>query len=262
MIGGDKMQKIAIIGAFSTETDTLVLNEVRRYGAEVMVCHPKSSDSADDFGAVFYISDSNPQTDEEVLSKWVGHSHLRVVNSGNLSRLCDEVLAFLGLPQPIETERKLLIKMPDLDFLDKSKLCAAVEISQTYIIMPDSTRARIRKRMLNGNAVYIKTVKHRVSALTRIEIETRLTEDEYNHLMQYADKSRRTIEKVRRCIIWGGKYYELDVYPFWKNQATLEIELLSEDEEFDIPPFLEVMRDVTADKAYSNSSLAKHIPKE
>ena len=256
------MEKIAIIGEYSSRLTDLIKDKLNEYGAEVEIRHPSDNYDLESYGAVFYITDLSSQADTKTLSAWIGHSHLRIVNVEDDTRLIKEVLSFLGLPKPLEIERKFLIKMPDLNALDENELCAAAEISQTYICTPDLARARIRKRTFNGKTVYIKTIKQRISPVSRIEIETKITQEEYNTLLQYADKSRNTINKVRRYIVYGGKYFELDVYSFWANQATLEIELLSEDEDFELPPFIEVIRDVTADESYSNSALAKQIPKE
>ena len=54
----------------------------------------------------------------------------------------------------------------------------------------------------------------------------------------------------------------MDVYPFWSDRAVLEVELESEDEAFDIPPFISVIKEVTGDKRYSNKALAKEIVTE
>ena len=66
-----------------------------------------------------------------------------------------------------------------------------------------------------------------------------------------------TISKYRYCIAWGSTYYELDVFPFWDKLALLEIELLSEEEEYTIPDFVTVLREVTMEKAFRNLALAK-----
>lgn len=256
------MEKIAFIGEYNSQLVDMILDKVNENGAEVKICCPSNNGDFESFGAVFYITKSSLNIDAKLLLDWVGHTHLRIVDADDEQRLQNEVLSFLGLPEPLEIERKFLIKMPDLKTLDENELCAAAEILQTYICTPDGVRARIRKRTFNGKAVYIKTIKRRISSASRIEIETKITEEEYNFLMKYADKTRNTIEKVRRYIVYGGKYFELDVYSFWNKQATLEIELLSEDEQFELPPFIEVIRDVTADEAYSNSALAKNVPKE
>ena len=205
--------------------------------------------------------------DRKTLSCWVGHPHLRIIgNEGNfeqkLNLLLAEVKAYLGIPEPKEIERKFLIEHPDFEQIKKSALHNKVDITQVYLTLPDGNKCRIRKRGIGDDAVYIKTEKHKISDVVRIETETRLTADEYNALLQYADPHRNPIEKTRHLIVWQGKYFELDVFPFWKDKALLEIELLSEDETFEIPPFISVIKEVTADKRYTNASLAIEIPNE
>ena len=55
---------------------------------------------------------------------------------------------------------------------------------------------------------------------------------------------------------------EIDLYDFWQDRATLEVELATEAEAFTLPPFVTVLRDVTADKRYKNVSLAAELPRE
>jgi len=49
----------------------------------------------------------------------------------------------------------------------------------------------------------------------------------------------------------------VDLYPFWQDQAVLEVELEQEDDLISIPPELTVLREVTGDAAYKNAVLAK-----
>ena len=51
----------------------------------------------------------------------------------------------------------------------------------------------------------------------------------------------------------------LDVYDFWSDRATAEIELSTEDEEAELPPCLQVIREVTADRRYKNAALAREV---
>lgn len=195
---------------------------------------------------------------------WVGHPHLRVVDrSGRRGdSLLAKVRALLGIPRPCEIERKFLIRMPDIGYLHDLPECRAAEISQTYLLLPDGTRARIRRRGEGADCVYFQTVKTRLTDLTRIEVEKHLTREEYESLLPLADPRRRTIEKTRYCLVWDNAYYEIDCFPFWKKQAFVEIELHSEDQPFSLPPFLEVIREVTSEKDYANSALARRIPEE
>ena len=90
-----------------------------------------------------------------------------------------------------------------------------------------------------------------------MEVEKRLTKDEYLIAMMDADVSRRPIRKTRYCLTWGIQYFEIDVYPFWQDKAIVEIELRDENEVIDFPPQLKVICEVTDDPEYKNARLAE-----
>ncbi len=68
--------------------------------------------------------------------------------------------------------------------------------------------------------------------------------------------------KTRYCIPYENHILEVDVCTFWKKQAFLEIELDSESEEYKIPDYINIIRDVTQNGEYTNKALAKLIPPE
>ena len=72
----------------------------------------------------------------------------------------------------------------------------------------------------------------------------------------HADPAKRPIRKTRYCLSSGNQYFEIDIYPFWQDKAILEIELSSEQMSVKIPEFLQVLREVTGEKAYQNAALA------
>lgn len=157
-----------------------------------------------------------------------------------------------------EIERKFLIKMPNIKLMKENNECKVVDIKQTYL----KDKTRIRSCETNGNTVYIKTIKHKVSDITRIENENEITKEEYLELLLLADNERQTITKTRYKYPYMGKVFEIDIFPFWSDRAFLEIELKSEDEDFTIPTFIEVIKEVTHLKEYRNFALAKEIPNE
>ena len=75
-------------------------------------------------------------------------------------------------------------------------------------------------------------------------------------------KKGNTVEKTRYVYPYKGKKMEIDVFPFWNKQAYLEVELENENDAFELPPFVEVIREITGDKAYRNYALSKKIPEE
>ncbi len=162
---------------------------------------------------------------------------------------------------PFEIERKFLIRMPDLTWL--STVAKASKISQTYLIGgdPNSTE-RVRCRESEGKTVYTHTEKLRLNARRRIEVENEIGREEYEGLLLRADPQRRTIEKTRYCLPVDSLVFEIDVFPFWRKQAFLEIELSDENQAFPWPEGIQCIRELTEDSRYTNSALAQSIPEE
>lgn len=200
--------------------------------------------------------------DEKILSIWTGTSHLRVIANDKdfnkkLENLLKEVTGFIGIPEPLEIERKFLIEYPDISFIENMTVCRKVPITQAYLNTPEEGMFRIRKRGQGKDAVYIKTVKIKINDLKRIEKETYLSELEYNNYLSKKDCITGIISKDRYCIVYNDEYFELDVYPFWNDKATLEIELLSEDQPYELPPFVKLIREVSYEPEYRNVALAQ-----
>lgn len=158
-----------------------------------------------------------------------------------------------------EIERKFLIAMPDEAFL---KTCSASAITQTYLVCDGNTTERVRERAYPDHCEYTHTIKYKLNNMRCIEDERQIDEDTYTALLERADPARRPIRKVRYCFEHDGRLWELDVFPFWKNSAYLEIELTGEDEAFTLPPGLRLLREVTDDPRYTNAALSLHIPDE
>ena len=201
--------------------------------------------------------------DDKLIASWTGHPHFRIIDNSTgfeekMLRLIREITAFLGEPTPLEIERKYLIARPNLHMLEQLPNCERVEIVQTYLKSDDpDEEVRIRQRGSNGSYIYFKTRKRKTSGLKRVEIEERLSQQEYVSLMVEADPAFRPIRKDRYCLSENGLYYEIDIYPDWKDRAVLEIELHSEDQPIVFPEGIDVIREVTGDRAYSNHELAR-----
>ena len=200
--------------------------------------------------------------DNDILALWVGTPHLRIIDNydnfqNKLNELLNEVCGFIGTPEPLEIERKFLIEYPDLTLLNNMKLSRKTPITQAYLSTPNEGNFRVRKRGIGENAVYIKTIKIKINDLKRIEKESYITEAEYNKYLSDKENIVGIISKDRYCIIENNTYYELDIYPFWGDKATLEIELLSENQNYTLPSFVKLIREVSEDPEYRNFVLAQ-----
>jgi len=202
--------------------------------------------------------------DNAILNAWTGHPHLRVIDNSTdfetkMRRLIQEISHFLGEPDPYEIERKFLIEYPNINLLEKLPNCKKVDIIQTYLTSNLGSEMRIRQRGENGNYTYTKTIKKQISDIKRLELETRITKDEYLSLLLESDTQKHQIRKTRYCLMHKNQYFEIDIYPNWKDKAIMELELSSENQKIEFPKEIKVIKEVTGDEKYFNSSLAKNF---
>ena len=197
--------------------------------------------------------------DTKTRDAWVGHSHLRVIDnstgfSEKIDRLIKEVFAAMGVPTPVETERKFLIKLPSEQQLRDNNSVKS-NIVQTYLKRLDpAVERRVRQRGINGEFSYYYTEKKKLSDCSRDEVERKISKDEYLALLV---EGISVVRKDRYCFFYKNQYFELDIYPDWENEAILEIELTSEEQEVTLPDWITVIREVTGDDRYKNVNLAK-----
>ena len=201
--------------------------------------------------------------DDKLIEAWTGHPHFRIIDNSTdfenkIKKLLKEISHFLGEPEPYEIERKFLIEYPNISWLENNNNCKKLEIIQTYLNSNNNDEIRVRQRGYNGNYIYTKTIKKTINDLKRIEIEKRLSKDEYLESLMDSDTNKHPIRKTRYCLIYKNQYFEIDIYPFWKDKAIVEIELNNEQQEIEFPKQLKLIKEVTHDKDYKNISLANY----
>lgn len=199
--------------------------------------------------------------DDKLIEAWSGHPRFRIIdNSTNfefkMKKLIKEITNLLGEPEPLEIERKYLIEYPDIKWLESNKNCKKIDIIQTYLTSQNNSERRIRQRGINGNYIYYETIKKTINDLKRVELERRLTKEEYLNLLMEIDINKKQIKKTRYCLIYKNKYLEIDIFPFWNDKAILEVELNDENEKVEIPKQLKLIKEVTNDPKYKNYNLA------
>lgn len=197
--------------------------------------------------------------DQKLQDAWVGHPHLRIIdNSTNFEEKVRRVVAAIcnvvGVPEPIERERKFLVNTTDV--LEIPVRHEMVNIAQIYL-KSEFENSRIRKRGQNGVFTYTHTIKKQLAPGKNIEKEKMISNKNFLYLLESRDFNRHIIKKTRTCFIWKNKYYELDQFinPC-SGLCVLEAELESDEETLDLPPFLNIEKEVTDDPRYSNYNIA------
>ncbi len=162
--------------------------------------------------------------------------------------------------EPLEIERRFLIERPDEAVLAAWPGAHRYAIEQIYL--PDSAdgrHGRVRHRSSADGDEYFYTAKLRFTDMTRVELEHRITAEEYRAFSASAHidgEAPAKISKVRWCLPCEGHVAEVDIYPFWDRRAVVEVELGREDEQFTLPPILKVLREVTGVRGLNNRDMA------
>lgn len=147
---------------------------------------------------------------------------------------------------PVETERKFLTN----HLLNKELKKAPCEyMVQAYLHSDNEKTIRIR---MNGQRAYI-TIKGATKGFSRPEFEYEIPLSDAGEILKFCGN---IVQKVRYTINHKNHVWEVDVFE-GNNKGLIiaEIELSSECEEFEKPPWVE--NEVTGDKRFYNSFLAQ-----
>ena len=148
-----------------------------------------------------------------------------------------------------EIERKFLVE--STDFIKESTVNN--RIVQGYLNSNPERTVRVR---IKGNKGFL-TIKGKGndSGMSRFEWEKEIAISEAEALLSLCEKG--AIDKIRYEIPIGNHTYEVDVF-FGENEGLIvaEIELLSENEDFEKPNWLG--KEVTSDERYYNAFLSNN----
>lgn len=165
----------------------------------------------------------------------------------------------------LEIEKKFLVNFPSswselAEMFDN--LIDVKRISQTYLKPEDKEpAARIRKTVegLTGDTkiVYHFNQKKPVEEGIHEEKEYEISKDKYENLLKKHHPDKITIDKTRFVFKYNNQIFELDVFKeSLKGLAILEIELKDKNQKIELPPFLKIIDEVTADTRFNNFNLA------
>lgn len=144
----------------------------------------------------------------------------------------------------IEIEKKFLIKHIPFERVQYSH-----KIKQGYIVSDKKKVIRVREK---GNDYFI-TIKGNKIGISRSEFEYKIPESDALELLENFCELDSII-KTRHYVKHHGHTWEIDEF-HGENEGLVvaEIELDSEDEQFDIPEW--VLEEVTPDPRYYNMNL-------
>ena len=145
----------------------------------------------------------------------------------------------------IEIERKFLVKG------DGWKTAAGERLvcNQGYLISDKHKTVRVRTL---GDRGYL-TVKGATDGISRMEFEYEIDRPDAAYMLTLCES---VVEKTRYVIEHNGMTWELDVFEGTNEGLVMaEVELESEDQEFDLPDW--AGEEVSGDPRYYNANLAR-----
>lgn len=163
---------------------------------------------------------------------------------------------------PLEIERKYIIKMPDMSLIESQNGYTKSDITQIYLESVSGVTHRVRSRAFDEKTVYTETKKIRIDKMSSIEDEREISKDEFLRLSNNQKQGTKAVCKTRFTLRHENFILEIDVYPEWQKTCIMEIELESEAALVKIPDFIEILKEVTGDRKYTNAAMAEKFPEE
>jgi len=113
-----------------------------------------------------------------------------------------------------------------------------------------------RKIGKNDSFIYSNEIRY-FSNGEKIQKKKQITAREYIELLENKDTSRRQIRKIRQCFIYERQYFMVECFTNVDgNPSILRIESTGEAQKIQIPPILQVLREVTNEEFYETRFMA------
>lgn len=195
--------------------------------------------------------------DDKIIDAWIAHANYRMIDccisiEDKAKKLIHEISKFLNEDERFYIEKKYLIHIPDISYLDRLGGCSRVKMTLTYLNgSSEQCDIKLLLRDEDGKKFYQKIIKgnNKKSTIT-------LTAEEYIDELDNKMNERNPIIKYRYSFIYHSVYYKIDVFED-KDFSILEVDLLNDHEKVTFPSFIEVLKDVSDNPNYKNYNLSR-----
>ena len=203
------------------------------------------------------------EMDDKTLRAWSPHPNLKIVDNTvdfeqKIRRAMQEIYRIVGEPEPMEKKRKYLIKMPDMNQLIVRYGAVPFEMAQHYLLETNpAIERRIRRQKNGSDYLYFYTEKHTMADEEVWDTERPISGKNYLKYLMEADPNLQEVHKVKYRFNYGLERFEIDIYPFSKDKAVMFAYAGEDVQDINMPPEIEVIREVTGDVNYKNKTLAR-----
>jgi len=209
--------------------------------------------------------------DQATGEAWIGHPYLEIIdNSTDFDTKLKRLIAAVCLRVDIDIGDRLAKKSKKVKFL-VAKMPSDVmfpsfqdfHVVHEYLISANpKIQLRLRMRGQGNTYSYQYTVRQVRANDQVVELRRQISHRDYLNLLAQRDHSHYTVHKNRRCFLWHNLYFQLDIYlppcsPKCEGLVLLETYTTLKSSDVKLPPFLEVLRDVTDDPEFSMFNLSR-----
>ena len=221
----------------------------------------------------FYTTENNPERTEDVesalslgkktLNAWMGHKNLKIVSpKDDINDKIKEVLNHINRlldEEEVKSQKKYYVDLEDTDIPYLRSISKVANIEQSYLQSAENIEKRLRKITMNGFTTYNYTV-HRTNQNGKVVkiSDKSISRKMYEELLGFQDNNKETIIKERLYFPYKDKYFTLDLID---DYGLLEVNI-TDEKEIDLPPFINVIEDVTTKEEYLNRNLANKNNKQ
>lgn len=209
----------------------------------------------------FYTTDNNEARSEGIKDAiirdnkcqeaWSFHNNFKIVDNSTdfenkIRKVIGIVKDYFGIEK--REERKYLVEIKDEALKElKKKEISNIQIKQIYLNTDKDCEMRLRKRTLDGDSTYYITVRKNNYGKEKIITEEKIDRKTYERLLEQKDVINK-VNKERVSFVYDDNIYKLDHF----EDDTYILEALENSK---IPPFIDLIEDVTLDDKYYNANI-------
>ena len=221
----------------------------------------------------FYTTENNPERTEDVesalslgnktLNAWMGHKNLKIVSpKDDINDKIKEVLNHINRileEEEVKCQKKYYVDLENTEISYLKSISKVANIEQSYLQSDENVEKRLRKITMNGFTTYNYTIHKTNSDGKVVKISDKsISRKMYEELLEFQDNNKETIIKERFYFPYKDKYFTLDIID---DYGILEVNI-TDEKEIDLPPFINVIEDVSTREEFLNRNLANKNNKQ
>ena len=147
-------------------------------------------------------------------------------------------------------------KNPELQHSMSEVKIETFQIEETFLTTSVGDCNVLHKVGKNDSYTYSHEMRFQLKG-EKIQKKRQITAREYIQLLDSRDANKREVKKTKQCFIYESKYFMVETFlntePF---PSILRVETTAQNSGKKLPPFLNVVREVTGEKSYETWFMA------